>query len=57
MDFVVDSSDWAATLPVATSRRGATASIWRRRYDEQAVISSAWGSRLRGGRHLTMLAM
>ena len=36
---------------------GLISSIWRSRYLEQAAISGGCGSRLSGGRHLTIFAM
>src|ERR1051325_6854832 len=36
---------------------GFTSSIWRSRYGRQAAISSYWGTRFSGGRHLTTLQM
>ena len=43
--------------PRVTISSGSTIAIWRSRKGVQAAISSGWGSRFPGGRHLTTLAM
>ena len=43
--------------PSVTISAGSSTSSWRWRYGAQAAISSGCGSRLSGGRHLTMFVM
>ena len=43
--------------PSVTISMGSSSSIWRSKYLLQAAISVGTGSRLSGGRHLTMFAM
>ena len=43
--------------PSVTMSSGSISSIWRSRYLRQAAISPGIGSRLLGGRHLTILAI
>jgi hypothetical protein len=48
---------FVAKLPSVATTVGSISSIWRKRCDSHASISSGCGSRLPGGRHLSTFAM
>ena len=57
MDSLVRSSVWAAKVPRQQMTLGWSAASWALRNGSQAAISSGWGVRFPGGRHLMMLQM